>query len=287
MPDSSARLTADYRRNHLLQISYAAFGVAIFAGFLVATFPYSSTLSDLLAPLGYQLSSAGQSFSFPFGVKLTGVRVTSKDAPGAPAVFESPSITIAPSLLSLLMLHPGVSVKTALYDGAAKASARRASGGIALTVELDGVNLARQPAFSIAGLSAAGIVAGAGDFWISPSNAAANTGKGELSGVEMNVRFPFAPQPVRLGKAHAEFKLDAGVLTIAKFTSSGDDLSITASGSVRLGPDPSQCALAFQFTLNPTAAGATRMQTLLATLPHPPSAGPYRLTGTLAAPNII
>src|SRR5258707_12066705 len=118
-------------------LAYALFGLVLFASFLFATFPYSATLSKVLAPMGYQFTSATQQLHFPFGAQLTNVRLNSLTSATPVPIIECPVMTIAPSLLSLMTLEPGVRLKANLYDGIARATIRPSAGGTAITYDLD------------------------------------------------------------------------------------------------------------------------------------------------------
>jgi type II secretion system protein N len=285
MPDAPESASGSFWRRHLVQIGYAIFGFVLFAGFLFATFPYSATLSKVLAPMGFEFSSASQSIRFPFGAELTGVRVGSTTSAAHPLV-EFPFITIAPSIVSLLALQPGVRVTASLYDGVAKVTIRPSSGGTAISYDLDALNIAKQQLFTISAGAATGTISGNGKLWLSPADLDADTGEGEVSGAGLAITSPLASGPIHLGTAAATLKLDHGALTIEELKTSGGDLTVTASGTIQLAPDPSQSTLAIQFTMVPDPVAASRLAVLFALLPHPPNAEPYRLTGTLAAPRI-
>ena len=275
-----------YWRNHLVQIGYAAFGLVLFAGFLFATFPYTATLSKVLAPMGFEFSSVSQTLRFPFGAELTGVRVRSTKSTASHAALECPIITIAPSLVSLLTFRPGVRVKASLYDGVARVTIRPSIGGTAISYDLDALNIAKQQLFTISAGAAAGTISGDGELWLSPADLTADTGNGELSGAGLTISTPLASGPIRLGAARANFKLDRGLLTIEGLKTDGGDLIVTASGTIRLAQDPADSTLAIEFTIAPQPAAAARLGMLFAILPHPPNAQPYRLIGTLSAPRI-
>src|SRR5260370_89948 len=156
-PASRSRAVPDVResapqsrwRTWGVRLGYVVFGFVIFAGFLFATFPYTATLSKVLAPIGYEFSSASQRIRFPFGAELTQVRVSSIAPAAQNRVIECPLMTIAPSLLSLLTLQPGVRVKANLYDGIARATIRPSGGGTAVSYDLDEVNIAQQRPFPL------------------------------------------------------------------------------------------------------------------------------------------
>jgi len=267
-------------------LAYAAFGLILFAGFLFATFPYSATLSKVLAPMGYQFSSATQELNFPFGAQLTGVRLNSLTSAAHDPVIECPVMTIAPSLLSILMLHPGVRLKANLYDGIARATIRPSSGGTAINYDLDAMNIAEQHLFALPVGSASGTISGQGKLWLSPQDLTTDTGKGEMSGTELAIKSDFLDAPIRLGIVQAKFHLDHGVLTITELKTIGADLNLTATGTIQLAPNPADSTLAIQFTLMPSPAATTRLALLFHLLPHPPGPQPYLLSGPLSAPRI-
>ncbi len=283
--DASADLPAQARRTRLVLLGYVAVGLAIFAAYLISTFPYSTTLSKVLAPMGLEVSSVSQSASFPFGAQLSGVRLSSTRPASGGLLIESPAVTIAPAFLSMLTLHPGVRLKAALYDGIVKVMLRSSGGGTAISYDLDSVDIARQRLFTIPGATAAGTLSGSGNIWLSPSDIAQN-GDGELSAAGLTVMSALTPAPIKLGAGHSKFKLDQGTLTIEEFTTTGGDLMLTANGTVQLAPDPGESELAIEFTLSPSPAAASQLGVLLAILPHPPGPQPYHLTGTLNAPRV-
>jgi type II secretion system protein N len=286
MPDVRESAPASFWRSHLVEIGYAAFGLVLFAGFLFATFPYAATLSKVLAPMGFEFSSATQSIRFPFGAELTGVRVRSTTSSAPYPLIESSSITIAPSILSLLALQPGVRVTASLYDGVAKVTIRPSSGGTAISYDLDALNIAKQQLLTISTGTASGTISSNGKLWLSPADLDADSGDGEMSGAGLTITSPLASGPIRLGAAAANFKLEHGAVTIEGLRTSGGDLTLTASGTIQLAADPARSTLAIEFTLVPEPAAASRLGVLFAFLPHPPNAQPYRLTGTLSAPRI-
>jgi type II secretion system protein N len=267
-------------------LAYALFGVILFASFLFATFPYSATLSKVLAPMGYQFSSTSQQLNFPFGAQLTDVRINPLTSSGHDPMIECPVMTIAPSLLSILMLQPGVRVKANLYDGIARATIRPSSGGTAITYDLDAMNISEQHLFTLPVGSASGTVSGTGKLWLSPQDLTTDIGKGELDGKELEIKSDFLNAPIRLGTGQATFNLDHGLLTIENLKTTGADLTLTATGTIQLSPNPADSTIAIQFTLIPTPSAASRLALLFHLLPHPPGPQPYNLTGTLNSPRI-
>jgi type II secretion system protein N len=274
-----------YQRPRFLRTAYTLVGLTLFAAYLISTFPYSKTLTKVLAPMGLEVSSTSQRASFPFGAQLSDVRLISTRNPSGSLLVESPAVTIAPSYLSMLTMHPGVRVKAALYDGVVNVTIRPTRLGTAISYDLDSVELARQQLWTIVGASAAGALSGTGNLLLSPDDIA-ETGDGVLSGTGLTFTSPLASSPIRLGDGHSKFKLDQGTLTIEELTTSGGDLTLSAEGTIQLAPDPAQSELEIQFTLSTAPAAASQLAVLLAILPHPPGPEPYHLTGTLNAPRI-
>jgi type II secretion system protein N len=285
IPDGPPNWTAPYGRPGLVRAAYVLVGLTLFAAYLISTFPYSTTLSKVLAPMGLEVSSTSQSASFPFGARLAGVRLSSTRPASAGLIVESPAVTIAPSFLSMLTFHPGVRVKATLYDGVVNVTIRQSGGGTAISYDLDAVDIARQRLFTIPGGTASGTLSGTGNLWLSAGDIA-ETGDGDLSAAGLTLISALAASPIRLGAGRSKFKLDRGMLTIEELTTSGGDLTLTAEGTVQLAPDPGDSELAIEFTLASAPGAASDLAVLLAMLPHPPGPQPYRLTGTLNAPRI-
>jgi type II secretion system protein N len=260
-------------------------GLALFAAYLISTFPYSTTLSKVLAPMGLEVDSTSQRASFPFGAQLSGVRLISTRPTSAGLLVESPAVTIAPAFLSMLTMHPGVRVKAALYDGVVNVTIRPSGRGTAISYDLDSIELAHQQLWTIPGATAAGALSGSGNLLLS-SGDIAETGAGELSAAGLTLTSALASSPIRLGDGHSKFKLDQGTLTIEELTTSGGDLTLTGEGTIQLAPDPGQSELAIDFTVSTAPAAASQLAILLAILPHPPGPQPYHLTGTLNSPRI-
>ncbi|HYL58501.1 MAG TPA: type II secretion system protein GspN, partial [Candidatus Acidoferrales bacterium] len=236
--------------------------------------------------MGLELDTASQGFAFPFGAKLSGVRLTSTRSNPPSLLIESPAVRIAPSIVSLLMFHPGVRVNASIYDGVVNLALRQNGHATTVDCEFDGVNLAREHSFERSGVSATGILSGHTQLLLSSGGLEDGNGGGELNGSAMTIA-PGAGIPViRLGRAHAQFKLDGGKLTIQEFKTSGGDLEVSATGTILLAPDAAQSTLDVQFTLVPSPAAASQLATLFAMLPHPPGTRPYQLSGSLSAPRL-
>ncbi len=94
----------------------------VFFAFLIATFPYADTLTNILTPMGLRLSSRDQGMSFPFGIRMDGVKLDSP-ADGR-ALFQGDTMRVTPALLSWLLGSPGVKIRADAYAEAASTCAR-------------------------------------------------------------------------------------------------------------------------------------------------------------------
>lgn len=286
MSDRFARAAADSTPSRFVKFAYAAVGLVVFGAVLISNYPYSASLTKILAPMGLVVSSAGQSIAFPFGAELTGVRLTSTRSNAASPLIESPAVRITPSIISLLMFHPGVRVNASIYDGVMNVTLRPSGNGTAIDFDLDAVNLARQHLLATPGVAAAGLLSGRADLWMSGGDLESGSGSADLSAKGLEVAPGAGIPAIRLGQAHARFKLDGGQLTIQELKTNGGDLSVNASGTILLAQDPSQSTIDVQFTLVPSPAASSQLAILFATLPHPPGPRPYQLSGALSAPRL-
>lgn len=286
MPESfSARLLA-FVRGHLRAIGYTAFGALVFLISLAATFPYTATLSALLAPLSLTLSSSGQGFSLPIGAALRDVRLASLQ-PNTPFEVESPSVTLAPAFGSLLLGEPGVRMHAQLYGGAVRATVYREGSGLGLSFNLNDVGLARITALHELGASVLGRLYGEG--WVRLVGADPTAASGHIrfrtDGLTIRVARGFAP--LKLGSVTGSLKVAHGALDLTQLKSHGPDGSIHGHGTIRLAPDVAHSQIDLRLVVEPSIQGRRRLGVLFGLLPHPPGPHqPYVLTGSLLAPSV-
>ncbi|HUY27950.1 MAG TPA: type II secretion system protein GspN [Candidatus Binataceae bacterium] len=285
MPDFRALPTFDYWRTHRLESGYLATGVILFFFFLFANFPYAGAFSAVLAPMGLRVSSAGQSIALPIGAKLSQVRIV-PDSPGARAIFESQSVHVAPALLSILLLRPGVRASADAYQGTIRISAHRSGAGTALDFSADKLNLAGYQALRALGVALGGELDATGSLSVMPDNPGSDSGTAHLLVTGLTGGLKGAMPALNLGNLDATLNLSQGVLQIVSLKTSGGDVTINGSGRIKLAPDWSDSALALRFTLLTSPQARMRLAFLLNFLPHPPGTSPYSLGGTIGAPTI-
>jgi type II secretion system protein N len=274
----------DFLRAHATRIAYAALGVLVFFAFLIATFPYADTLTNVLAPMGLRLSSSDQGMSFPFGIRMDGVKLDSPT--DGRELFKSDTMRVTPTLLSWLMGSPGVRISADAYGGSFDLHARRR--GVATELSFSGadLHLEKYPGLSAMGVNLSGMVSGDGDIYLTKNDIGADHGLIHLIGSDAAYRiFPGTP-PLKLGNLTALVKLENGKLTIEQLESKGGDLSVSGKGVIQLDPNLPDSEIAIQFQLQTTPVGRERLGFLMNFLPHPPNSTPYFLHGTIAAPGL-
>jgi|YelNatPaOPRAMG01_1025707.scaffolds.fasta_scaffold11542_1 type II secretion system protein N len=284
MASLSSYLKRDFLREHLVEIGYIAVGVVLFFVFLAASFPYAELLSSVLGPAGLEISSQGQQVSFPFGVRMTGVSL--REVSGRRLLIKSSDVQVSPSLLSFLMLSPGVNVKASLYGGVLRVRMRRRGNLIALDFNLENLHPGRYPALRALGASLRGTLSAKGSLELSPEDIAADHGNVAISGSGIAVSAIRGMAPVRLGEIHAVAALEHGKLTLRSAQTSGGDLMFSGRGVMMLSRVLAESEMAIRFQLRAAPAAQARLAFLLGMLPHPPGPTPYLIGGTLAAPTL-
>jgi len=277
-------MALDFLRAHATRIAYTAIGMLVFFAFLIATFPYTDTLTNVLTPMGLRLSSRDQGMSFPFGIRMDGVMLDSP-ADGR-AVFQSDTMRITPALLSWLMGSPGVKISADAYGGSFDLRARRRGDATELSFSGADLHLEKYPGLRAMGVNLSGIISGGGDVYITQDDIAADHGMIRLTGSDASYRMLPGTPPLKLGNLTAVVKLDNGKLTIEQMESHGGDLTVSGRGVIQLDPSLPDSEVAIQFQLATTPVGRERLGLLLNFLPHPPSSTPYFLHGTLASPGL-
>jgi type II secretion system protein N len=273
-----------YLRAHAIRIGYAAIGVLVFFAFLIATFPYTDTLTNLLAPMGLRLSSRDQGVSFPFGIRMDGVMLDSP-ADGR-ALFQSDTMRVTPALLSWLMGSPGVKINADAYGGSFDLHARRHGDATELSFSGSDLHLEKYPGLPAMGVNLSGIVSGDGNVYLSQNDLDADHGMLHISASDASYRIFAGTPPLKLGDLTAIVKLDNGKLTIEQVEGHGGDLTISGRGVIQLDPNLPDSEVAIKFQLATTPVGHERLGFLLNFLPHPPNGTPYLLHGTLASPGL-
>jgi type II secretion system protein N len=269
---------------HTTALAYTAVGVLLFFASLLATFPYADTLTGVLAPMGLRLTMRDQGLSFPFGIRMDGVMLDSPD--GRRQLFQSERLRVTPAFLSMLSGTPGVTISADAYGGNFDLHARRIGDATVLSFRGADLHVENYPALRAMGLNLRGVISGDGDAYITQRNILADHGVIHLSASGASYQLFAGMKPLKLGDITGSAQLDHGKLTIEQLDSHGGDLSISGRGVIDLQPNLPDSEVAIKFQLATTPTGRERLGFLLNFLPHPPAAGPYFLSGTLAFPRL-
>jgi len=274
------------RRRRWLFAAYAAFGVVIFVAFLIATFPYDDSISSILAPFKLKLIYQSQRISPPLGAKLEHVRLVSVANSPDQLLIESPDLTLAPTLGSLFLGRPGISVYADLFGGTAEAIMRQRSGVTALDFDLNGLSLSQSGLLRQLGATLSGKVSATGHAELRNPSIPDATGHFTLDGENVALQIVNGFPSLRLGTVTGTLTLDHGIITLDRLRAHGADLELNAAGTIQLAPDLPDSALAIHLSLKPAAIAINHFAIFLNLLPHPPASGPYLVQGRLAAPSI-
>jgi type II secretion system protein N len=285
---AASRPAAEMIRNRRAMIILCAvIGVAVFASFLVANFPYNDTLTSLLAPYKLKLTYQSQRLSPPIGAELTDVRLFSTAGSNDEALLESPTVTLAPTIASLLFGRPGMHVSANLYGGTVHVTLHQRAGSVDLDFALDSLKLAESAPLKAFGAILRGNLSGDGTVQINgpdlPNDHAAMAVSGDQIEVSVVDGFP----PIHLGTMTGNLQLEQGTIKLAGIVGHGDDLDLKADGTIQLGNSPDESTVNLTLYLNPTQNGRDHFGFFLKMLPHSPGLdAPYNVVGYLRSPSI-
>ncbi|HUN59918.1 MAG TPA: type II secretion system protein GspN [Candidatus Binataceae bacterium] len=269
--------------------AYLAVGGLVFAAFLISSFPYSATVSSMLAPYHLRLAYDRQRISPPIGVELINVSLIPDGAKPSDPLLQSPMVTLAPTFSALFMGHPGFHLRARLYDGIVKTNVSQRAGIIDFDFNVSAINPAQCLLFHALGAIVEGRVSAAGTARIVSPNLPDNSAELTVDAHQIvvtlinGIGFP----PIELGNVTGAVQLSGGTLAIERAQATGGDAEIEAAGSIQLGATLADSTVDLQFTLNPTPAGRDHLGFFLNLLPHHQDpASPYILNGPLLQPNL-
>jgi len=276
-----------WRSRPVLIVASALLGLAVFAAFLVADFPYNDTLTSLLAPYNLKLTYESQHLSPPIGAELVGVQLFSTTGNGEEALLQSPAVTLAPTIASLLFGQPGMHVSANLYGGVVHVTVHQRAGAVNLDFNLSSLRLAQSAPLRSFGAIVKGNLSGNGAAQINgpllPDDHATMAVNGDQIEVAVVDGFP----PIHVGTLTGNLQLDQAALKLSGIVAHGDDLDLKADGTIQLGETLDDSTINLTFYLTPTQNGLDHFGFFLKMLPHPPGPdAPYTVDGNLLSPSI-
>src|ERR1700731_198906 len=276
------------RARRTMIVACALLGAAVFASFLAADFPYGETLTSVLAPYHLKLTYSAQHLSVPIGAKLTNVRLFSTaNAATDDALLQSPAMTLAPTLASLLFGSPGMHVRADLYGGLVRLTLHQRAGAVNLDFDLDSLQLAQSAQLRALGAVVDGTLSGNGTAQINGPNLPDDNAMIKVSGDQLAISIVNGFPAIHLGTLTGNLKLERGAVKLDGFVGHGADLDLKADGTIQLGETPEDSTIDLTLYLDPTPAGRDHFGFFMKLLPHPPGPdAPFSIQGDLLSPSI-
>jgi type II secretion system protein N len=202
-------------------------------------------------------------------------------------LLQSPDVTLAPAIASLLFGRPGLRVRARIYDGNVGATINRSGAAASVSFTFDSLNLAQVEPLRESGVELGGAMSGAGTAeLVEDADPSRDTAHLALEGAGVTLKVISGLPPMRLGVVTGIAVLNDGTITMRDVEAHGDDVAIAARGTIRLAPEPADSIVDLTVSLTPTAAGRDRFAMLLNMLPHLPERGPYYISGPLTSPSV-
>lgn len=253
---------------------------------LVASFPYRDTLTALLAPRQLKLTYSAQQASIPLGVTLKDVRLLSTATRPERLLLAGDSLTLRPTLSSLLFGAPALSAVAAIYGGRVRATVEQRGALVATSFAFDGIDLASSQPLRQLDVGLDGSISGTGTADLQSATPADNHADLRFNGQSVVLHVADGFPPITLGGVDGRVLLEHGTLNFIQVESRGGDFAIRADGALTLAEDPDDAELHARVFLTPNPSGRDHFGFFLHFLPHSPAAGPYYIDGPLDAPSI-
>ncbi len=279
--------TGTLRGRGMLIVACALIGLAVFAAFLVADFPYNDTLTSILAPYNLKLTYQSQHLRAPIGAELVGVQLFSTSGGDDEALLQSPTVTLAPTIASLLFGRPGIHVRANLYGGVVHVTVHQRAGAVNLAFNLDSLKLAESAPLRSLGAIVRGDLSGSGVAQIDGPNLPDDHATMAVNGDEIEVAVVNGFPPIQVGTLTGNLRLEQAAIKLDGIVAHGQDLDLKADGTIQLGETLDDSTIDLTFYLTPTQNGLDHFGFFLKMLPHPPGPdAPYTVEGNLLSPSI-
>jgi type II secretion system protein N len=258
----------------------------LFADFLIASFPYSDTLARVLAPYQLKLVYQEQHLSLPIGVELERVNLFSTAEKPDRLLLQSPTVSLAPVITSLIFGRPRLRLDARLYGGFIRATVRQTAEVIDGDFQLEDLSLAESQPLRQFGMLLGGDVSGTGSAKLGNGDLMADSGDARIVGANVTLEITRGFPRIQLGAVSGHLELASGIVTFEDLETHGGDVEAKADGEIRLAPNLAESTITARVYLTPTPNGRDHFGLFFNMLPHPPAEGPFYLSGPLAAPSI-
>jgi type II secretion system protein N len=291
------------RKRRLLLAGYGVFAALLFVAFVAASFPYTDTISALVAPIRMKVVFQKQEMSFPIGARLQDVRLLS--TVNEQLLLQSPDVTVAPGVAWLLIGSPCLKIRAQIYGGVVEATVRQRSQATIVVFELESLNLAQmspgagEPKLQAQaegdaegeapdqlGVTLSGELSGSGTAHVTGPEVSTASASMILLGRGVKVAIVNGLPPLELGAVNGKVLLEQHVATLRDVRAHGSDGDLEVSGEIQLAPDVADSTVQLTVSLTPTAKGRANFGVFLNMLPHTPGEGPYHVEGPLTFPSV-
>lgn len=242
------------------RLVFALCAVGAYPYFLVTTFPSSvlvDRLSTAAAEQGFPFAAQHAALSLPAGLVLDGVTLTNlkiaSRADEEPQPAKLDRVELSAGIVDLVFAaigRPGGSVDMKLWGGRMSMWARKGTGG-ALAVRTDIANVALDPWAHLNPqipkfVFLEGTLSGNADLTWNADKPEASKGDAVLTFKNAAVAETTEPVPfprLDFGTLVMRSRVDAGVLRIVEFKSSGGNVGLEALGTIALAKEPDNMRL--------------------------------------------
>lgn len=276
---------------------YIVFTVALFCVFLVSTFPYDIVVGRVLAMVQSPtvvVDVKSTEFAWHRGLALNGVRVSSLVGDTTAPYLELNRLWVRPVLTELVRGNPyALALEAELYGGNAEGTLNVDGQTVAGSVNLESASLGRYR--TLTSLLEEGQVAGRLSGKVSFEAVGPSVENGQASGevrlenggIEQAKIAGFVVPDLHFKESLLKFGVQGGRMEIEQFNATGDELNVSASGTVSFRDPLDASVLNLKTTLLPGKSAPDSIRALIAMIPKPRDAkpdSPVRISGTLSRP---
>lgn len=276
---------------------YIVFTVSLFCVFLVATFPYDIVVGQVLALVQSPtvvVDVKSTEFAWHRGLALNGVRVSSLTGETTGPYLELNTLWVRPVITQLVRGNPyALALEADLYGGKADGTIDLEGQTVKGSVNLNAASLGRYR--TLTALLEEGQIAGriSGQVSFETNGAVLDSGQAsgevrlEAGGIESAKIAGFVIPDLHFNASQLKFGLQGGRMEIEQFNATGDELNVSASGTISLRAPVDASVLNLKATLLPGKSAPDAIRALVAMIPKPRDAkpdAPVRISGTLSRP---
>ncbi len=278
---------------------YIAFTLAMFGVFLISTFPYEIVVGRLLAMVqspAAVIDVKSSEFAWHRGLALNGVRVSSLAGDTTAPYLELNTLWVRPLLSELIRGNPyALALQADLYGGTADGTLTVDGQTVSGTMKFDGASLGRYPTLTaiLEEGQIAGRLSGEVSFEAAGPSIDAGQASGEVrlenSSLEKAKISGLTVPDLHFKESRLKFALQSGRMEVEQLNANGDELSVSASGTVTFRDPIDASVLNLKATMLPGKEATDAIRALIALIPKPQGAkpdAPMRISGTLSKPRV-